>query len=83
MLKTLSTLLAAGAFALMLAPSAQAFTPAPLGGIANADIIQVREGCGRGFHRWRGRCVRNVAPHRRVCRTVWSHGVRRTVCRTR
>jgi hypothetical protein len=91
MLRKLSTLLAAGAFLAVLAPAAQALTPAPLGAIAldnaTADIIQVAQGCGRGWHRnWRGRCVPNVRRHvgpRRVCRTVWRGNVRRTVCHTR
>jgi hypothetical protein len=88
MLKRLSILAAAGAFAAVLASPAQALTPAPLAGIvldnATADIIQVAQGCGRGFHRnRRGRCVRNVGPRRTVCHTVWRGGVRRTVCRTR
>jgi hypothetical protein len=91
MFKKLSILAAAGAFAAVLASPAQALTPASLSSIAienaAADIIQVREGCGRGWHRnWRGRCVPNVRRHvgpRRVCRTVWRGNVRRTVCRTR
>jgi hypothetical protein len=91
MLKKLSILAAAGAFAAVLASPAQALTPAPLAGIAidnaTADIIQVAQGCGRGFHRnWRGRCVpnwRRAGPVKRVCRTVWRGNVRRTVCRTR
>ncbi len=33
-----------------------------------------RAGCAAAVVR------RPVAPVRRVCRTVWSHGVRRTVC---
>lgn len=91
MLKKLSTMLAAGAFVAVLAPAAHALTPAPLSNIAienaAADIIQVAQGCGRGFHRWRGRCVpntsRRVGPRRTVCHTVWRGGARRTVCRTR
>jgi hypothetical protein len=90
MLKKLSIVLAAGAFMAVLTPAAHALTPAPLGIIAiddvTTDIIQVAGGCGRGWHRDRwGRCVRNWggpvwgAP-RRVCRTVWRGGVRRTVC---
>jgi hypothetical protein len=72
----------------VLAPAAQAFTPAPLGLIAienaGVDIVQVAQGCGRGWHRDRwGRCVRNWGRPHRVCRTVWRAGVRRTVCHTR
>ncbi len=90
MTKTLSTLIAAGALAVMLAPSAQAFTPAPLG--VTADIELVAGGCGVGFHRGPyGGCRRNntygayvagpvvVAP---VCRRVWVGGYGwRRVCR--
>ena len=29
-----------------------------------SNIIQVRQGCGRGWHRnWRGFCVRNLGPY--------------------
>jgi hypothetical protein len=88
MLNKLSTLLAAGAFVALLVPAAHALTPAPLGSIAldnaDTDIIQVAQGCGRGYHRnFRGRCVPNVRAHRTVCRTVWRAGARRTVCRGR
>jgi hypothetical protein len=86
MFKKLSTLLAAGAFVAVLMPAAHALTPAPIAGIAidnaAADIIQVAQGCGRGFHRSRyGRCVPNLGPRRAVCRTVWTSHGRRTVCR--
>jgi hypothetical protein len=57
MLKRLSTLVAAGAFAMLLVPAANALTPAPLPGVS--DVIHVAEGCGRGWVRNRyGRCVR-------------------------
>ena len=60
MLKRLSTLVAAGAFAALLAPSAQAFTPAPLA--TSPDVIQVAGGCGAGFHRGPyGGCLQNYA----------------------
>jgi len=77
-MKTLSMLAAAGAFALMLAPGAQAMTPAPVG--TGTDVIQVAGGCGPGFHRGpRGRCIRNRAP---ICHwTVGPHGRRVRVCR--
>ncbi|AMN43258.1 GCG_CRPN prefix-to-repeats domain-containing protein [Rhodoplanes sp. Z2-YC6860] len=81
MLKRLSTLVAAGAFVALLAPAAQAFTPAPL--TASPDTILVAQGCGPGFHRGPyGRCRPNgyvVAP---VCRRVWVAGAGwRRVCR--
>jgi hypothetical protein len=73
MLKRLSMLVAAGAFVAVLAPAAQAVTPGPLS--QSTDIIQVRQGCGPGFHRGpRGHCRPNRGP---VCR--WVAGVR--VCR--
>jgi len=75
MLKRLSTMLAAGALVAVLAPAAHAFAPAPLG--PTTDIIQVREGCGPGFHRNRfGRCRPNA--NVQVCRRVRTdHGWRR------
>lgn len=73
----IATLLAAGAFAAVLSTGAQAMTPAPL--TTQTDIIQVREGCGPGWHRGpRGGCRRNGVV---VCRSVrTAHGWRR-VCR--
>ena len=79
MLKRLSTLIAAGALVALLAPAAQAFTPAPL--TASPDTILVAGGCGPGFHRGPyGGCRANVgvvvggpvvvAP----CRRVWVPG---------
>jgi len=87
MLKTLSTLVAAGAFVALLVPAAQAFTPAPLS--TSTDVIQVAGGCGPGFHRGPyGGCRRNLGVARVVggpvvvCRTVWVAGYgRRRVCR--
>jgi len=77
MLKRLSTLIAAGAFVALLAPGAQAFTPAPLS--SSTDVIQVAQGCGPGFHRVFGRCRPNIGP---VCRRVWVPGRGwRRVCR--
>jgi hypothetical protein len=77
MLKRLSMLVAAGALVAVLAPAAQALTPAPLS--QSTDIIQVRQGCGPGFHRGpRGHCVRN---HERVRVCRWVAGAR--VCRWR
>ena len=78
MLKTLSTLAAAGAFVALLVPAAQALTPAPLS--ASPDIIQVREGCGPGWHRGPlGGCRRNGVV---ACARVWVPGRGwRTRCR--
>jgi len=78
MFKRLSTIVAAGAFVALLAPAAQAFTPAPLS--TSTDVIQVAQGCGPGFHRGPGgRCRPNIGP---VCRRVWVAGRGwRRVCR--
>ena len=76
MLKRLSLLVAAGALAVMLAPQAEAFTPAPLGG--NTDVIQVAGGCGLGWHRGPyGGCRRNGVY---ACRRVWTRYGWRRVC---
>jgi hypothetical protein len=76
-MKKLSMLAAAGAFALMLAPGAQAMSPAPIG--SNTDIIQVAQGCGPGFHRGpHGRCIRNRA---QVCHWRVTPRGRVRVCR--
>jgi hypothetical protein len=77
MLKKLSTLVAAGAFAVLLMPSANAMTVAPIS--AGSDVVQVGGGCGRGWHRNRfGRCV----PRRHViCRSVHTRYGWRRVCR--
>jgi hypothetical protein len=82
MLKRLSTLVAAGAFVALLAPAAQAFTPAPL--TASPDTILVAQGCGPGFHRdLYGRCRPNggvvvggpvVGGPVVACRRVWIQG---------
>ncbi len=59
MLKRFSTLMAAGAFVALLAPSANAFTPAPLA--TSPDVQLVAQGCGLGFHRGPyGRCRANL-----------------------
>ena len=52
--------LIAVAFALTLAPSAQALPPvsAPQ---SDALVIQVREACGTGMHMVNGKCVRTPA----------------------
>jgi hypothetical protein len=78
MLKRLSTLIAAGAFVALLAPGAQAFTPAPLA--TSPDVLLVAGGCGPGFHRGPyGGCRPNIGP---VCRRVWVPGRGwRRVCR--
>jgi hypothetical protein len=80
MLKRLSTLVAAGAFVTLLVPAANAITPAPLPGVT--DVIQVAQGCGRGWvrNRW-GRCVRAYGRPVAVCRTVWNGYRRVRVCR--
>jgi hypothetical protein len=73
MLKTLSTMVAAGAFVALLVPAAQALTPAPLS--TSPDVIQVAGGCGPGFHRGpRGRCRPNLGGRVEVCRRVWVAG---------
>jgi hypothetical protein len=78
MLTRLSILVAAGAFVALLAPAAQAFTPAPL--TASPDTILVAEGCGPGFHRGPyGRCRPNlggpvVGGPVVACRRVWVPG---------
>lgn len=81
MLRTLSTLVAAGALVALLVPAAQAFTPAPLS--TSTDVIQVAGGCGIGFHRGPyGGCRPNVGGPVVVCRRVWVAGFGwRRVCR--
>ena len=81
MLKSLSTLVAAGAFVALLVPAAQAFSPAPLS--TSPDVIQVAGGCGPGFHRGPfGRCRPNLGGRVEVCRRVWVAGRGwRRVCR--
>lgn len=62
MLKTmrLATLTVAGSLATIA--TAQAM-PAPDLALPSSPIVQVRQGCGAGFHRGPyGRCVPNVAP---------------------
>jgi hypothetical protein len=85
MLKRLSMLAAAGAFVTLLVPAANAITPAPLPGVS--DVIEVAQGCGRGWvrNRW-GRCVRVGGPvvigrPVAVCRMVWNGYRRVRVCR--
>ena len=53
-------LIAVSAFALAVATSAQAMSPAPLHQ-ANGMITQVAYGCGAGMTRVRGVCVSRVA----------------------
>ena len=90
MLKKLSTLVAAGAFVALLAPAANAITPAPLG--TSTDVIQVAGGCGPGWHRGPyGGCRRNAVVYGYgapvvvrpavVCRTYWNGYRRVRVCR--
>ena len=66
--------------------ASHAITPAPLPGVTD-DVIQVAQGCGRGWvrNRW-GRCVRVGGPvvigrPVAVCRTVWNGYRRVRVCR--
>jgi hypothetical protein len=49
------------AFALALASSAQAITPAPLQNSSSDIVIKVREACGAGMHMVNGTCVRTAA----------------------
>lgn len=80
MLKRLSTLVAAGAFATLLVPAAQALTPAPIP--ATTDVITVAQGCGPGWFRNRyGRCVPGYGRPAVVCRTYWNGYRRVRVCR--
>ena len=46
-------------FALAVATSAQAMSPAPLNQ-PDSMVTQVREACGAGFHMVNGTCVRTV-----------------------
>jgi hypothetical protein len=80
MFKTLSTLVAAGAFVALFVPAAQAFTPAPLS--TSSDVIQVAGGCGPGFHRGpHGGCRANHGPVV-VCKRRFVAGVGwRRICR--
>ena len=52
-------LIAVAAFALAVATSAQAMSPAPLHQ-PDGVITQVREACGAGFHMVNGTCVRTA-----------------------
>ena len=47
-------------FALAVATSAQAMSPAPLNQ-PDSMVTQVREACGAGFHMVNGTCVRTAA----------------------
>ena len=53
-------LIAIAAFALAVATSAQAMSPAPLHQ-ADGMITQVREACGTGMHMVNGTCVPTAA----------------------
>jgi len=70
-------LIAVAAFALAVATSAQAMSPAPLHQ-ADGMITQVAYGCGPGMTRVRGVCVSRVAKRhvRREARrcAVWGGG---------
>jgi hypothetical protein len=84
MLKKISMIAAAGAF-LMIASSAQAFTPAPLNSPAAqmSDVEHVAQGCGQGWARnGYGRCVPMRAYRPAVvCRQVMTPYGWRRVCR--
>jgi hypothetical protein len=60
--------LIAVAFALTIATSAQAMSPAPLHQ-ADGMITQVREACGAGMHMVNGACI-TTSPRRHVRRGV-------------
>src|SRR5438874_9865970 len=80
MLKRISLLVAAGAFVALLAPSAQAMTPAPLG--STTDVIQIAGGCGPGFYRGPyGGCRPMAGRSIAVCRSVRTPYGWRRVCR--
>ena len=53
------TFIAIAAFALAVATSAQALSPAPLHQ-ADGMIMQVREACGTGYHMVNDKCVRTA-----------------------
>ncbi len=53
--------LIAVAFALAVATSAQAMSPAPLHHLADGMITQVREACGAGMHMVNGACITTSA----------------------
>lgn len=59
MLRTLALTLAAGFVSATLVAQANAM-PLSQGKAATpmqSDILEIRDGCGRGYHRVRGRCV--------------------------
>ena len=58
--KTMIRLIAIAAFALAVATSAQAMSPAPLNQ-ADGMITQVREACGAGMHEVNGACITTSA----------------------
>jgi len=56
-------ILAAGAVLVFASSGLRAAPIAPQGASAGSNIIQVAEGCGRGWHRGPyGGCRRNVSP---------------------
>ena len=58
-MRTLSMLAAIAAMFTIVSFSAEAMPVSSLKGVTTSDqTIQVRGGCGRGWHRWHGRCVR-------------------------
>jgi len=61
-------------FAMAVATSAQAMSPAPLHQPDNM-ITQIREGCGAGMHMINGRCV-TTPTRRHVRREVIRRGTR-------
>ena len=71
-------LLSASAQALPLPSSSRALPSA-----VSSDVVQIAEGCGRGFHRGPGgRCHRNLSPAQGACWFVRGPaGGWRMVCR--
>ena len=76
MQKTLLALIAAAGLGLVGVSGA---IGAPTGGLSlgtlnqSTDVIQVRQGCGRGYHREAGRCVRG-------CGEGWHYSHRSRHC---
>lgn len=58
-ISTLSLFGALGFAASVAAAGAAPIVPTPTAPQVSANIMQVAGGCGRGFHRYRGYCVRN------------------------
>ena len=59
---------AAVSAAALLSVSAQALPLSPSSPALSSDVVQVAEGCGRGYHRIpNGRCVRNTSRAHGAC----------------